>query len=203
MDTEIHTLCKQSVNTPHLTRDFATSIISPIEVKPEVGKCMKAGFVVRIRVNPTDCLSILDTMRSVGVIVENMSFSSLASLTLSTLLASMRKAGTIPTRDGFEYAQMMRPFEGAKSTHDKRAITESLYLNAAHGLELPKIVMPTVAITNGHAPTIREMALENLSPEELVEEYHSLKKCFVSHSLTERERYEGIQTLLDKLNSSQ
>jgi hypothetical protein len=71
---------------------------------------MRPGKVVNIRVNPTDCLGILDVARKVGVDCANSSFPQIVSLALSTLLQSARNAQQIPTRMGYEFEEEMAPY---------------------------------------------------------------------------------------------
>ena len=71
---------------------------------------MTPGRVVRLRVNSLDCLACVDVARKIGLYVNGMSFAQLVSVTLATLLETARQSGTIPTRDGFEWAEMMAQF---------------------------------------------------------------------------------------------
>lgn len=87
---------------------------------------MRAGQVVRIRVNPKDCMSAIDILAKAGVPTEGISFSAIVSLAFSAITEGLRKQGTIPDRDGFEYTQMMQPFlRGAQGS--KLAIMDSIY----------------------------------------------------------------------------
>lgn len=86
---------------------------------------MKAGLVTSIRVNPKDCMSIIDVLNAGGVNFDGMSFASMTSLALSSLLETSRKAGLIPTRDGFEYLTMMQPYI-SKQNGRKLAITAAM-----------------------------------------------------------------------------
>lgn len=77
---------------------------------------LKAGVVVSIRVNPKDCMSIVDVMGKTGLISPGMSFSAMCSLTLSSLLETMRQQGHIPTRSGFEFTELVGPYMTGKNT---------------------------------------------------------------------------------------
>lgn len=69
------------------------------------------GKSISLRVNPRDCLSVLDIAEAVGIPTTSASFSALVSLAFSSLIETARKNGIIPDRDGFEYSEMMTPFE--------------------------------------------------------------------------------------------
>lgn len=72
-----------------------------------MGTRLKAGVVTSLRINPKDCMSIVDVLEKTGLLKSGMSFSSMAALTLSVLLETMRERGDIPTRDGFEFSEMV------------------------------------------------------------------------------------------------
>lgn len=139
---------------------------------------MKAGFVARIRVNPRDCLSVLDIVQSSGINTEGMSFSALTSLAMACMLEALRKAKTIPDNDGFNYEQRMRPFAGGRSTYDRRVLTEAIYVGAAAGLPLPEIPKPP--------------ARKEIDPN-LVAEYQNLNNTWASHTLEQRNRYKELE----------
>lgn len=75
-----------------------------------MGTRLKAGVVTSLRINPKDCMSIVDVLDKTGLLKAGMSFSSMAALTLSVLLETMRERGDIPTRDGFEFSEMVGPY---------------------------------------------------------------------------------------------
>lgn len=83
-------------------------------------------MVVRLRVSPKDCMSVVDAARLVGVPPEQYSMSALTSLVLSSLLEVHRKSGLIPERSGFEYSEMMEPFRNRKGAL-RQKMTEVLY----------------------------------------------------------------------------
>lgn len=71
---------------------------------------LKAGLVISLRINPKDCMSVVDVLAKTGMIVPGMSFSAMTALALSSLLETMRQQGHIPTRSGFEFTEMMTPY---------------------------------------------------------------------------------------------
>jgi hypothetical protein len=87
---------------------------------------MKPGVVSTIRVNPKDCMGVLDVLDVAGIPTRGMSFASITSLALSSLLQTMREQQVIPTRDGFEYLDMMGPYLNGKNNSKKLAVTDTL-----------------------------------------------------------------------------
>lgn len=97
---------------------------------------MLPGEVVRIRVNPRDCMSVVDVINNTGMYTGGMSFPMAVSLVLSSLLESARQAKLIPERDGFEYSEVMQPFSNKATGPRKLAIT------AAHRMVGSELVAP-------------------------------------------------------------
>ncbi len=73
---------------------------------------MRPGKVVNIRLNPRDCLSVLDVAELTGTPTAHASYSMLVSLALAALLETARQQKIIPDRTGYEYSDMMQRFEG-------------------------------------------------------------------------------------------
>ena len=71
---------------------------------------MKAGRIARIRINPRDCMSIVDMLDAAGLYQPNMSFAHAVSIALGSALETFRQHEVIPTRDGFEYLERMARF---------------------------------------------------------------------------------------------
>lgn len=87
---------------------------------------MKAGKVVSLRVNPKNCLTVLDVCRELGVNPSaGYSFGQLVSIALSSLLETVRQQAIVPERTGFEYSEMMKPFEEPS----KRAFAQKIKLS--------------------------------------------------------------------------
>lgn len=84
------------------------------------------GEVVRIRVNPRDCMSVADVCAAVGVNWPGMSFSQACSVAFSALLETMRDAGTIPRREGFEFSEVMANYKFKQRTGRKLALTRAV-----------------------------------------------------------------------------
>lgn len=90
---------------------------------------MRTGTVVSIRVNPTDCMAVVDLVNKVGVYQAGMSFSSAVSAALASALQSLRDAGLLPERIGFEYNELMAQFPKERSAR-KLAIERSLHIDS-------------------------------------------------------------------------
>lgn len=72
---------------------------------------MRPGKVTTLRINPQDCMAIVDVCKALGIpLTGATSFSQATKIALASCLESLRQSGTIPTRDGFEYSEMMRAF---------------------------------------------------------------------------------------------
>ena len=94
----------------------------------------KAGEVVKVRVNPKDCLAVLDTMVAIGLNPSDHSFAGCVSITLSSLIAMARKAGALPQEeDGEKYWERMAPFRAGRSTQVKRERTNAFYNRGVQG----------------------------------------------------------------------
>jgi hypothetical protein len=123
---------------------------------------LRAGQVVRIRVNPTDCLSVLDLMQAVGIKTTGMSFSQCASLALSSLLHTARHSKILPEPDGFDYLQRMQPFaQGNISQKAKLEMTNRIH---AQGATFQAPSLPEI-IRGEHSPEAYEEPVEVVTPE--------------------------------------
>lgn len=72
---------------------------------------MKGGRVITIRVNPEDIMGCIDLVKKADSNMPGMSTAMIVRLALSGLLESARRAGVVPRRDGFEFEQMIAPFD--------------------------------------------------------------------------------------------
>lgn len=73
---------------------------------------MRAGEVVRLRVNPQDCLSALDLLEKVGLDTHGRSFNQVISLAFASLMETARVNKMLPEPDTFQYLNRMKPFVG-------------------------------------------------------------------------------------------
>jgi hypothetical protein len=109
---------------------------------------MRAGRVVTTRINPRDCMSIADVLDRAGVYTQGMSFAQAVSLALGSVLEMCRQQGILPTRDGFEYEEMMKRF-----THNpkvdmarKLAITSTIGSMGSE-IKIPPPAQPAPVLT--------------------------------------------------------
>ena len=88
---------------------------------------MRAGSVVSIRVNPRDSMAVVDLMKQSGLLTQGMSFAQMVSIALSGCLEELRKSKAIPTREGYEYADVCGPYVMNVRNGRKLAITEQIH----------------------------------------------------------------------------
>lgn len=111
---------------------------------------MRPGKIASVRVNPKDCMSIVDVLSKLGIPTTNMSFSQATKIVLASALESFRQSKVIPDRDGFEYTEMMLPF----AEDDLR--TRGKKLQMTHDGSLPTFHAPPVAQPTVDTPERRQ-----------------------------------------------
>ncbi len=146
---------------------------------------MKGGMVVRLRIAPKDCMSIIDAAQTLGIQPTQYSMSALTSLVLSSLLEVQRKAGTVPTRSGFEYLSMMEPYTNRKGV-TRQKMTDALYKGQLQGA-IGGLAQP--------APIAEEVA-NGKTTEELMEEFKELHERWETLTAEEVRRYNDLNALL-------
>lgn len=72
-----------------------------------------------------------------GLKTEGMSFASMTSLALSSLLETCRKNGLIPTRDGFEFTAMVGPH--ISNSHKRKVHVTNAIGNIGSAIHVPPI----------------------------------------------------------------
>jgi hypothetical protein len=124
---------------------------------------VRPGVVSTIRVNPKDCMSIIDVIALTGIDTTGMSFAAMTSLALSSLLETARQNGQVPTRDGFEFNEMMLPWANGVRNKKKLEIT------AAIGNLGSKLCAPPIASRLALAAATKpvESTIAQTSPSEL------------------------------------
>ena len=100
----------------------------------------KPGRVIYIRVNPSDCMSCIDVVKKAGMNLQGASFSMIASAALSSSLESFRQNGIIPTRQGFEYLDMMKEYPMT----DKQGRARALAINRTFQMLGSRLQVPAV-----------------------------------------------------------
>ena len=140
------------------------------------------GRVVSIRINPKDCMAAIDVIDKINMKVPGMSFAQVVSAAFSSAMESLRRANIIPTRDGFEFSEMMRVYPPSPKGSRGRtiAITETFGLAGSDG-QIPAAVLESPAAKRARArfEALREKARsgEELSPGE-ESEYMELQQDF-------------------------
>lgn len=93
------------------------------------------GRVVQIRVSPTDCMACIDLVKSLeperpwGALPPGSSFAQCVSFALRVFCESARLSKTVPTREGFEFTEMMNMWPdtpGAKAQARKVDISRTM-----------------------------------------------------------------------------
>lgn len=138
---------------------------------------MKGGMVVRIRLNPKDCLAILDIMETMGIDVRQRSFASCSSSAFSSLIALARKMKVIKEEeDGFQFLNRMAPFLNETNNKVKQAQSKILWERAQYGSEPPQLVQPSPAksdvVQASAETTLTEV--DGVSVNELMQELQEL-----------------------------
>lgn len=120
---------------------------------------MRLGKVVSIRINPKDCMSIIDVLDAARVDTTGMSYSSMTALAVSALLEHMRNTKMIPVRDGFEYLKMMSQYIDSPRSHAKLIVADRIQQHVLeHGSPaMEKLTVPdinkSVSFGNDAVPT--------------------------------------------------
>lgn len=131
---------------------------------------MKPGKVISLRINPKNCLTVLDVCTAIGVTqTVGYSFGQLVSIALSSLLETVRQQNLVPTRSGFEYSEMMKPFENPS----KRAFAHKMELSnkVTHPGYQPQPLVPS-PVTQAQRVRFEELAFKkeqdplNVTPAE-------------------------------------
>lgn len=131
-----------------------------------MGKHLTAGQVCKIRVNPKDCMAVIDVLTAAGVRLDGMSFAAMTSLALSSLLQTMRDQKIIPTRDGFEYLDMMQPYLGKHHHHKKIQVTDALKA-AGDKIQIQGISKPAADEDTPQREYVPELKSEPQSADEM------------------------------------
>src|SRR5215831_772816 len=132
----------------------------------------KGGIVARIRINPKDCLAILDIMEAMELQPYKYSFSGCVSAAISSLIDLARRQGLIPTEEtGEQFFNRLGPFLGQSSTRVKRERTNHLYERALNGMKV------TPELSGFTKPgDFRPIHKEEFNREAAEKEYQELKK---------------------------
>ena len=78
---------------------------------------MAAGVVVRVRVNPSTCIAVLDVLESVGIDPADKSFATCVSSALNILVETAQQSGVLPKVDPYQFANRMRRHTGKEAVN--------------------------------------------------------------------------------------
>lgn len=93
------------------------------------------GRVVQIRVSPRDCMACVDLVKKLepdkpwGALPPGSSFAQLVSFSLRVLCESARLSAVVPTREGFEFSELMEQWPdtpGSRSQARKVDISRTI-----------------------------------------------------------------------------
>jgi len=136
---------------------------------------MQPGIVVRIRVNPTTCMSVLDTLAAVGIDTRNKSFATCVSAALNVLVETAKQSGVLPEPDPFEFNEKLRYHKGEEAP-DRRKLPKSkagtlnplIFSEHTPDLGTPKWLPKTPSVVP-EAPTAGSWDTKPSDPMELME----------------------------------
>lgn len=123
------------------------------------------GMVTTIRVRPDDQMSCIDIVEKAGALREGMSITAVVSRALSICCETLREAGTIPRRDGFEYGDMIAPFL-TENKHVKRARILVGHELALADVQAERADRPRVPTLPGVASTTPALSFSELFVDE-------------------------------------
>lgn len=89
------------------------------------------GKVMNLRVSTENIMGVHDVLTLAGVSPGDYTLPAAVSRVLSMLLASMREAGSIPSRDGFEYERMLSDFRHTATVKIKQAHTPTVSVGSS------------------------------------------------------------------------
>lgn len=119
----------------------------------------KVGRVVQIRVNPKDCMAVVDVIQAARMHFTGMSFAQAVSTALACAMESFRQNNIVPTRDGFEYTAMMEPFP------DNTTERKKLYFKVQTNLDRFSGENSKFPVRDLRAPTEEEIRSSFPDPE--------------------------------------
>jgi hypothetical protein len=132
---------------------------------------MIPGRVVRVRLSPRDCMGIADVVDKIEQYIPGMSFDVAVRLALSAALETFRANGSIPTRDGFEYTEMMDKYESTKADARRQQALSKAFHMQGPDVKSPMLKAPpppqTILPAYSTAPDTPEKAMRRTRWEEL------------------------------------
>ena len=147
---------------------------------------MKHGYVARVRVAPADIMTCIDLVQKAGIHTQGMSLSQAISLAIKGLCQGARNTGLAPTRDGFEYAQMVNPFISQTTQVRKLAVAREAEKDM-HRREAFDLPPPGEQIANMAFNPARRAELEQRATELRFKRQHD-EINFTAEDLAELQR---------------
>lgn len=163
----------------------------------------RAGMVVQLRINPKDCLGILDIVNACNIDpYDGRSFAQCVSIALSAMVGMSRRAGIIvEEEDGFQFMNRLGPFLDSKNDKRKYRYDDALYKRAEKGLEPPDLAHRT----ENPGPYLPEH-LRNVRQVQGWTEKGPVTSAALSPQLDEETKLllaEELKTLYEKENSGE
>lgn len=174
--------------------------------KPARQPRIRGGRVATLRIRPADCMTIADLARLFNIPIDSgaVSFAAATSNVLANVCEYFRKQGVVPSRDGFEYTEVMKAFpQDARMTKMGYQYSEALYtqerpvnVQMLHATASPVLQRHERPITDldpegrRKLTRIRELAFlvksdpMNRSEDEFME-YDALQKYFTEYNMEE------------------
>lgn len=148
---------------------------------------MKPGRVVYMRINPKDCMSIVDALDKLypREVSKEMSFEIATRIVLSAFLEGARSDRIIPDRDGFEYNEVMGRFPGVNTA-------PKVKMNFANALDKAQMLQPEVDDPRTHVTEQDKNKIERMKREA---DYRDLKELLEQNPERFNELYDRLDTM--------
>lgn len=101
-------------------------------------------------------MACVDALRACGLVVHGMSFAQVVSMALRVLAESARDAGSIPTRTGTEFAELMAPWAEHNGPVQARKLALTKKLDERY-LTSDEANVPSIAAPTAPAPLARRL----------------------------------------------
>lgn len=126
---------------------------------------LKVGIVVRHRVNPKDCQSVLDILDKLGVNYRIMSFSQCVSIAFSSLMETARAQKLIPEPDPFQFSNRLGIFSSTHPEVKARKLELTRQIGTMGSKFQPAALQPRETYaTMSVVPSYVEEALQSRQP---------------------------------------
>ena len=101
------------------------------------GTSARIGETFRIRVSPRDIMAAIDVCKNTKAFMPGMSLAQVISYAFRISMEALRLSRDVPTRDGFEYTDMLSEFPDRRTVDSGRArsllITDTIEQAVASG----------------------------------------------------------------------